>query len=189
MAYGGGSLWVADANKSRSRSVTEVDPQGGARTPIRFDRHPTVLAWSDGYGDLWMDDFAGGSVSRMQADTHEVEKTYEHVAHNPGVLAVLDDAVWVGDWDIPQVVRLPALGPKRPRHIRLPVTTHAAGVTGIAAAGGRIWAAVPEDRALFRIDPRTNKATRIPFRYFPWGVAAGDDGVWVAVRAHNVPGD
>jgi streptogramin lyase len=82
------------------------------------------------------------------------------------------------------VVRLSAVGSKPPRHIRLPVTTTLpAGVTGITAGAGSIWAAVPENRALFRIDPKTNSAMRIPFPYRPWGVAVGDDGVWVTMRA------
>ena len=59
-----------------------------------------------------------------------------------------------------------------------------AGVTTVAAGAGWIWATVPDSRALWRIDPKTNHVTRIPMQYFPWGVAAGDDGVWVTVRAN-----
>jgi streptogramin lyase len=58
-------------------------------------------------------------------------------------------------------------------------------VTSVAAGPGAIWAAVPEDRALMRIDPKTNQPTRILFPYAPWGVAVADDGIWVAFRAHE----
>ena len=66
-----------------------------------------MLAWSDDYGDLWMDDFLGGSVSRMHAETRGVTKTYDSVANNPGSLVVAGDAVWVGDWDVPDVSASP----------------------------------------------------------------------------------
>jgi len=64
----------------------------------------------------------------------------------------------------------------------LPVQVRPAGVTTVAAGAGSIWAAVPDSHALWRIDPKTNHVTRIPMRYFPWGVAADDDEVWVGVR-------
>ena len=185
MAYGGGSLWLADAANAETRRVTEVDPRTCERHSIWTDRDLKVLAWSDDYGDLWMDDFLGGSVSRMRAETRGVTKTYDSVANNPGSLVVAGDAVWVGDWDVPEMVRLPAVGSGSPRHVALRVLTRPAGVTSVAAGAGAIWATVPDDHALWRIDPRTEEATRIPLRYFPWGVAVGDDGIWVTVRPHD----
>jgi DNA-binding SARP family transcriptional activator len=190
LAYGGGSLWVADTSggsgDEQRRNVTQVDPRTGPRRTIRFDRHPTVLTWSGNYGDLWMDDFPRGSVSRLHADTGDL-KTYESVAVNPGALVVQGDTVWVGDWDIPDVVRIPAVGSGAPRHVPLPVHTRPAGVTSVAAGDGYIWATVPDDHSVWRINPRTNHARRIPLRYFPWGVAVGDDGIWVAVRGRDAP--
>jgi len=185
MAYGGGSLWLADADDAETRIVTEVDPRTCARHSIQADRPLKVLAWSDGYGDLWMDDFDGGSVSRMRAETRSVTTRYDSVADNPGSLVVAGDAVWVGDWDVAQVARLPAVGSGSPHHIALRVLSHSAGITSVAAGAGAIWATVPDDHALWRIDPRTEKATRIPLRYFPWGVAVGDDGIWVTMRARD----
>jgi DNA-binding SARP family transcriptional activator len=186
LAYGGGSLWVADVSggEIESHGITELNPRTGKQRSIQFDRHASVLAWSEGYGDLWMDHFAGGSVSRMNAQTGDV-KTHELVATNPGVLVVQGDAVWIGDWATPTVVRLPAIGSGAPRKIRLPVVAHPAGVTSVAAGAGAVWATVPDDHAVWRIDLKTNHATRIGLRYFPWGVAARDDGIWVTVRAHD----
>jgi DNA-binding SARP family transcriptional activator/streptogramin lyase len=186
LAYGGGSLWVADVSggKIESHGITELNPQTGKARSIQFDRHANALAWSEGYGDLWMDHFLGGSVSRMHARTEDV-KTHELVATNPGALVVQGDAVWVGDWATPTVVRLPAIGSRGPRNIALPVAAEQAGVTSVAAGAGGVWATVPDGHAVWRIDPKTNKPTRIPLRYFPWGVAVGDDGIWVTVRAHD----
>jgi streptogramin lyase len=111
--------------------------------------------------------------------------TVESVAVNPGPIVVHGDEVWVGDWDVPNLARLPAIGAGQPHRVALPVETHPAGITFVAAGAGALWATVPDDRAVWRIDPRTGQTKRIPMPYYPWGVAVGDDGVWVAVRAHD----
>ena len=188
MAYGGGALWVADASGAgdfRRVNVTQLNPRTGARRSIRLARHASALAWSESYGDLWMTNFSDRSVSRLHAD-NEDSKTFDSVAKAPGALVVEgDDAVWVGDWNAPAVVRLPAVGTGRAARISLPMTARPGGITSVAAGAGGIWAAVPDDRAVWRIDPKTNRTTRIGLRYHPWGVAVGDDGVWAVLRADN----
>jgi streptogramin lyase len=83
-------------------------------------------------------------------------------------------------------VRLPAIGAGPPRHVSFDVTVQRAGVTSVAAGAGAIWATLPDDHAVWRIDPKTNRATRIELGYYPWGVAVSDDGVWVVTRANDV---
>jgi streptogramin lyase len=90
------------------------------------------MAWSADYGDLWMTNFGRGSLSRMHAETGKV-KTFKAVANQPAPVVVQGDAVWVGDWEVPRVVRLPAVGSGPPLRIDLPVAIHPAGVTSIAA--------------------------------------------------------
>jgi SARP family transcriptional regulator, regulator of embCAB operon len=187
MVYGGGALWVADASgagDSRRLKVTLLNPRTGVRRSIRLARHASALAWSKGSGDLWMTNFADRSVSRMHVET-DVSTTFDSVAKNPGALVVEGDSVWVGDWNAPVVLRLPAVGTGRASRISLPMTTRPGGITSVAAGAGGIWAAVPDDRAVWRIDPKTRRTTRIGLRYHPWGIAVGDDGVWAVVRAHN----
>jgi DNA-binding SARP family transcriptional activator/streptogramin lyase len=186
MAYGGGSLWVADGSGGdvEGRRVTRLGPGILERRSIKLERHANALAWSEGYGDLWMTNFDHRSVSRLHAETGDVKKS-EQVAEKPGPLVVQGDSVWVGDWDAPDVVRLPAVGSGPSRHVSLDVTTRPAGVTSVAAGAGAIWATVPDDHAVWRIDPKTNRARRIGLGYYPWGVAVGDDGIWVATRGQD----
>ena len=82
------------------------------------------------------------------------------------------------------MARLPAVGSGEPHYVSLPTSVAQAGVTTVAADAGWVWAAVPNSHAVWRIDPKTNQVTRIAMRYFPWGVAAADDAIWVAVRAN-----
>ena len=187
LVYGGGSLWLSDVfGKATDRrthyTVTRVDPQKGAPQPIPLARETdSSLAWSDGYGDLWMSNFGVGSVSRLHG---KVVEAIDGVATNPGHLVVDGDIVWIADWGAPQVVRLRAVGPPRPRSVRLQVKNPSAvGVWYVAAGAGAVWATAARDRTLWRIDRKTNLATRIPMGYWPTGVAADDGDVWVTVRA------
>ena len=186
MAYGGGSLWAADVSGGavQGRRLTELNLRTRVRRSIPLERHANALAWSAGYGDLWMTNFDDKSVSRRHAETGQ-ERISESVAAAPGPLVVHGDSVWVGDWNAPEVVRLPAVGSGPPRHVSLDVTARIAGVTSVAAGAAAVWATVPDDHAVWRIDPRTNRTTRINLGYYPWGVAVGDDGIWVALRAHD----
>ena len=187
MAYGGGSLWAADVSGGavQGRRLTRLNLRTPKRSSIQLERHANALAWSEGYGDLWMTNFDDRSVSRVHAETGQ-ERISESVAKmNPGALVVQGDSVWFGDWNVPEVVRLPAVGSGPARHISLDMTADRAGVTSVAAGAGAIWATVPDDHAVWRIDPKTNRAKRVELGYYPWGVAVSDDGIWVVTRAND----
>ena len=54
---------------------------------------------------------------------------------------------------------------------------------GLAGGSDALWTVSPAVGALWRIDPRTNRATRFAeLGHHPIAVAAGADAVWVAVR-------
>lgn len=189
ITYGGGSIWVADPSGDPvpipvgRLGLSQLDRRNPSapRGSIRLERHATALAWDEGNEDLWMSNFFDGSVTRMHAATGH-RTAYEHVANEPGSIAVRNDVVWVADWDIPRVVRIPTDGSGPPQSIPLPHVRNQ-GVTSLAAGAAGIWTADPEDRAIVRIDPKLpNKPTRFGFRYAPWGVTVADDGVWVVFR-------
>jgi DNA-binding SARP family transcriptional activator/streptogramin lyase len=184
LVYGGGSLWVAETfggDIPTPNILTEIDPQTGVRQTIPLASAATGLAWSEGYGDLWINNFEDGSVTRLHATTGAM-KTVGGIANNPAFAVGDGDFVWVADWSAPQVVRLHAIGPARPRTIALPPRGFVVGVWNIAAGAGYIWATTPRDDALWRIDPKTNAVTRLNFRYLPTGVIADANDVWVTMR-------
>ena len=111
-----------------------------------------------------------------------VVKNFESVVVNPATIVVEGDSAWVGDWALPEIARLPAVGSGRARRVALRTNISGAGVTAVAAGAGSVWATRPGDGAVWRIDPKTRRVTRIPLGHSPWGVAAGDDELWVTVR-------
>lgn len=191
ITYGGGSLWVANVSGGgASWGITEVDPKTGSQRSIEIDRHAGWLAWADGYGDVWFNSFGfgsgWGSVSRLHPQTSGM-KSYEAILGNPATLVVDGDVVWIGTWNRPDVLRVPAIESGGPRVLSLSTEAFPVGVTTVAAGAGYIWATLPNDRAVWRIDPETNEPTRIELPTYPWGVAASDDGIWVSLRARNAP--
>jgi class 3 adenylate cyclase len=188
LAYGGGALWVSntlgeDTTPGRG-SVTQVDPETGARKVIEIGAPFGWMAWSEGYGDLWANDFVDGSTVRLHAATGSVE-TVRRTAAGPSGIVVRADAVWVGDWDTPQVTRIPAVGSPVQQHIALPVgptTGRGSAVWLVDANSSAVWATTPRFGALWKIDPETDAVTEIPLPYLPSGVAAAEDAVWVTVR-------
>jgi DNA-binding SARP family transcriptional activator/streptogramin lyase len=180
LAYGGGAVWVAGPDGKDG--VTKLNPGTRASRFVTLKRPAGYMTWADAYDDLWITNFSEGSVSQLNAATGDVRRYDLAGEFSPGSLADEGASMWVGDWNSPQVVRLPAVGSTRQRAFYLPAT---GGVTDLAAGDGAIWAAVPDSRAVWRIDTSTGRIARIPLRYFPWGVAVTDDGIWVSLRAHD----
>jgi len=180
-AYGGGSLWVGGPDLRKHATVIQVDAQPGKQRAIRLPNPGTALAWAETSGDLWGSNFARGTLTRLDASTRAVE-TVNVLSSGPAHILVDGETVWVGDWGLPEVERLPAVGPSRPRLVELPVRKAGTGVWQIAAGEGYIWATTPRDGALWRIDPKTNKVKRIPLTYPPTGVTANEGDIWVTVR-------
>ena len=189
MEYGGGSLWVGGVCCRPGHldpRLTRLDPRTGFPSHILLKHAAIVLAWSDGYDDLWMTN-DGSIASRLNTHTNKVRPTA--VTNHPSSLAVSDGVVWVGDWEDPTITRFPADGTGRPLSIPLKVPPHTGGITAIAAGDGYIWATVPDFHALIRIDPKTNQQRRIRLRYAPWGVTVAENGaVWVTLRWRNTFG-
>lgn len=183
LAYGGGSLWISEiagGDQPNPHAVTQIDPRTGAEHVYRVRREASGLAWSPKDRDLWINNFLDGSLMRLQPRRGALQ-TIDGVTPSPAFPVSDGDAVWVGDWLSPQVVRVHAIGRPSPRRISLPARTFT-GVWSVAAGAGDVWAATPKDSALWRIDPATSKVTRIGLRYAPTGVAADASGVWVTVR-------
>ena len=185
LTYGGGALWVTEIfGGVNEGSVTRVDPRTGTQRTIDLPSEtPSGLAWSEGYGDLWADDFNDGSITRLHDSTGGVRK-FRAVGGNPGFSIVDGDVVWTADWTYARVVRLEAVGRPHLHSVFLPVTNALAGVWTVAAGANAIWATTARDGTLWRIDPKTNAVKRINVPFSPTGVTADANDVWLTVRAN-----
>lgn len=184
LVYGEGVIWVSNISGGppRDDTVTRVDPRTGAQQAIRLDRPTSGLAWSQRSGELWVDNFTAGSLTRLHANTGATQ-IVDHVAANPAFPVVAGGDVWVGDWAGPSVVRVRAVGSPTRHTFRLPTDVRNAGVWNVAVGAGFVWATTPRDGTLWRIDPRTGAVTRVRMQpYLPTGVTANAGEVWVTVR-------
>jgi streptogramin lyase len=185
LAYGGGSLWMSEVSggdRPNPHAVTRIDPRTGAQHVYHLAGEASGLAWSTNAGDLWIDNFFASSLMRLRPAKRALH-TIDGVTPSPAFPVAYGDAVWVGDWSKPQVVRLNTAGRPSPRTITLPVHK-LSGVWNVATAADAVWATTPQDSALWRIDPATSRVTRINLRYAPTGVAVDTSGIWVTIRQH-----
>src|SRR5215210_554964 len=100
LVYGGGSLWVTQitgGDVQNANAVTRINPETGSERTIPLTRAASGLAWSDGYGDLWIENFDDGGLTRLQPSTG-AEATIDGIASQPAFPVVDGDVVWVGDW-------------------------------------------------------------------------------------------
>ncbi|HEU5214068.1 MAG TPA: BTAD domain-containing putative transcriptional regulator [Gaiellaceae bacterium] len=196
MTYGGGSLWVSPAFNGEPTgdgyyelSRLRLNPLTGELLPprqVRLERKPGGLAWSERQGgNLWITG-SRSSVSRVHVASG-AQRHIDGVGEAPSAVLVHGDQVWVGDWLHATVTHFSAVKFDTPHRIRLRVEHFPSGVTSLAAGAGYIWATVPDDHALWRIDPTSGQTKRIPLTYYPWGVSVGAGGIWVTLRAHDGP--
>ena len=67
VAYGAGSVWVADAG---DRSIARVDLGASlVRARVDVEAHPTAIALTD--NDAWVANFGDGTVSRVNLRTEQ----------------------------------------------------------------------------------------------------------------------
>jgi streptogramin lyase len=189
VAFGEGSVWVADPNLD---SVLRVDPaRNRIAARISVPDHPVRVAV--GAGAVWVTQSGAESLARIDAASGAVVATVPIGGKPTGEPALGAGSVWALDGTHRQVVRIdPATNGEVAR-----IDVGGTGpVGGVLYAYGSIWAASDGDAQIVRIDPATNTvAARVALRrgshrarvaMDPEAIARGV--VWVAntdVNAHG----
>jgi YVTN family beta-propeller protein len=131
VAFGGGSLWIANSvDDTVSRILPDTVSQFAAPT---VGRHPSGIAV--GEGGVWVADHGDNTVTRIDLASHS-EATIA-VGSGPTAIAVGEGAVWVADDGDGSVMRI---DPSTYRVIR---TIRVGGrPAGITVADGRVWVSI-----------------------------------------------
>ena len=212
VATGAGGPWVLGRDRSGS-VLFRIDPATGrpaARTALRTVARPLLAT---GEGAAWVLTNPQGpplGLARVDGRTHEVRRfsvPYRRPPVNQSLIqtfAVGLGGVWLHDGD--RVLRLDPRTGRRTRTIRLAASTPAERLFPVCGQGGyegvadrqsnlitltadAVWVAStcgPREEPfgfLQRIDPRTNRVTRvIALRHGYSAMAADEDGIWAATR-------
>jgi YVTN family beta-propeller protein len=178
IAVGARAVWVAS---DTANVVVRVDPGGNdvvATIPLdpkRFLCCPLDI--EVGEGAVWVSHY--GRVSRIDPVTNTVVE--ERVAQTMNI-AFGDGALWMkGRSTTDDVAELHRKTLLVVRTIRLQDVGFTADRAVLAAGEDSLWVGLQDNKAVWRIDPRVGRLTdAIPLGRRAYGIAVGEEGVWVA---------
>jgi len=172
------AIWSASDAGAR---ITAVKPDGSVVS--RFDVAPRPGGLDATERAVWAFHFLQGTITRIDLSTMTARKLEvpgaraTGIAWNEGSLWLLTtqpSRVLELDPDTGAVKRTIDLNPPFPRRRSLVDTWW-------LTAGAGVWATLPNNGAVARIDPRTGDVRYVRIEYGePFGVAVGASGVWVA---------
>ncbi|MGP7998416.1 MAG: hypothetical protein ACLPKI_13985 [Streptosporangiaceae bacterium] len=169
-----GAVWIDDT--AHGTVYRYAAASGKLEAAVSVGQTAGLLAAGD--GGVWVADPDTRTVSRISVARNRVDAVVT-VAGPPAHLAASADGLWVTDGT--DTVTVVGTGGR----VR---TVHVAGQpTGLAAYGGTVWVASTAAGTLTRIDARRDAvAATVPVGERPYAVAAGPQGVWVAVLGQPV---
>jgi ABC-type transport system substrate-binding protein len=171
IAYGGGSIWVANGLDG---TVTQIDPRTDTvvAPAIRVGNGPTGIAAGDGY--VWIANSDDSTVSRINLTTGRPSGTFA-VDGGVDAIAVGNGSVWVTSSTAGTVTRIDA----RTGNVLYPVRA-GGGADAVAVGKNSVWVANYLDGTVTRIDPQTDVAVTIPVADGPSGIVLAGGDVWVS---------
>ena len=173
LAFGEGSLWVAD-----SHGLVRIDPATNAVVArISGPKGGDDIVFAD--GSVWYDSWEDGTVSRVDPRTNSIVATIP-VGGGPEGMAVTPGSIWVAShysWAVDRidtatnsVTAVPMPGPAAPAN----------GPQEVTATPTGVWVGLPATNHVIRIDPVTNTVVaQIAAGVSCGGLAADSSTVWV----------
>ena len=175
VATGGGLVWVGTTLSSED-SLSHLDPTQPNSAQI-VDVGSPVNGLAFGFDVLWATDRDGSELVRLDPRTGDVTRFALPEGSEPTGIAISADAVWVALHGADQIARVdPDSG-----ELVGTIPSAAGAPDQIAVGAGFVWVTVGEADAILRIDPASDAAFTIDaVGDHPAGIAASDEGVWVA---------
>jgi class 3 adenylate cyclase len=177
----GGVPWVIGWNGQ----VYAFDPSTGS-----FVQRGRMGGWATGAvageGAVWVVDSGDNTVARIAPGSGRVTRI--GVGVGSFAIAVGLNSIWtnnLGSNTTRQTVS--RIDPETRRVVAKFQVCPAGGqenFTGIAVAGGDVWASCPVSNTVLRISPQGRVLERIPVRYIPQGMVAAYGSIWVAISRY-----
>jgi virginiamycin B lyase len=153
-------------------SAAAVD---GARIVATINAGVAPIGLAAGAGSLWVADYGGGTLVRIDPARNRVLKRIKLDASPYGVTAGAG-GVWVSAFDAPYVSRVDPATNRVVARVQLGAAEHA----GITANGHEVWVAMYGSGRIARIDATTNKVkARIAVGGRPEAVVFAAGSAWV----------
>jgi YVTN family beta-propeller protein len=157
-------------------AVGLIDPDSGALSEqFAVGRGP--IAAAVGAGSVWVANQRAGTVSRVDAETHQI--TSIDIGADPSALAFGEGSLWVASGERRSVSQI---DPATNRVLTaIPVGN---APSGVAVAFGAVWVATAVDGTVTRIDLERGRPDKpIPVGASPTAIAAGARALWVTSEA------
>jgi len=177
---GFGSVWVANGPAG---TIIRIDPASNqVVATIHAGRPVCCLAFGD--GAVWAASLATDAVVRIDPAANSVVDAFPSGGLAPEGIAFADGFVWVANHHGNPTGSVAKIDPATDTVIDV-IPVGAASFTGgpsaLAAVPGSVWAGVPNQSALVRIDTATDAiAATIPVHGACGEVAAGSQQAWVS---------
>ena len=197
LAFGGGVVWAANCGQGGVSWIYRIDPRSNRVTGRQPGTAPLVAE-----GSLWVVDDEAGAVVRTDPRTGreqarirrlgiDGDQPFYLTGAGEGSVWVYSEAGAVARID-PETNRVTAVVPLPGARPGGPAGRGFLFGGPTAFAGGAVWIANPA--GLYRVDPATNRARRLPIRAKPLSeyghisLAAGGGRVWMRAGDRRVVG-
>ena len=174
LAFGEGSLWVAD-----SHGLVRIDPATNAVVArIAGPAGSDDVVFAD--GSVWYDSWEGGTVARVDPQTNAIVATIP-VGGGPEGMTVTPGSIWVASHYSWAVDRIDTATNSVVATIHMPgAAAPANGPQEIATTLTGVWVGLPATNHVIRIDPQTNAVVaEISAGVSCGGLAADPSAVWI----------
>jgi serine/threonine-protein kinase len=190
VAVGGGAIWVI-AKDLAGTAVLKVDPRRKAVVgKVRAEPGETLTDVAVGEGAVWFTDY-GSEETLWRLDPSTLRTTGKVNTSGDDTITVGAGSVWLADIETGTLTRVDSTSMRVVTKTQL---FHPAflAVIDLNYGAGYVWYSYIDGKRVYRFDPNANQVTatirlappnveKETYPPGPRGVAAADDGVWVAI--------
>ena len=160
LGVGFGSIWVSSVNSGESVARMSIATSKSVSISAPSGEDSAIGVGPDA---VWMDDFAGGIVRRIDPATNKVAASTKGLL-GPSGFAFSGSHVWVALHHAQSVAELDGRTGRVLARLAVPVPgdgVTAGGPSSVAVGFGSVWTFVPNLDALVRLDPATHKVVAV----------------------------